>query len=226
MSNEFKEELNKMETGSVALVFSDPSSDLTVEVTLSYLFELQDIWHPHGPDHPLPNTFVVQWSSRWSGGRGRPLLGLMFPEMIDSTTWGAFQEIWINKYLLYKIFTFKVDRSWHWKIWEEQIPRKVSFDLTYSWLRITIQIARQGREARRGERKERRDAEEGEKNGENDGQEEKKNGEESPAAENGDEPEKWSVFFFAFVLCLLHVISHEIQTYLFLANPGLLSWWI
>merc|ERR1719342_248730 len=32
MSNEFKEELNKMETGSVALVFSDPSSDLTVEV--------------------------------------------------------------------------------------------------------------------------------------------------------------------------------------------------
>ena len=33
MSNEFKEELNMMETGSVALVFSDPSSDLTVEVT-------------------------------------------------------------------------------------------------------------------------------------------------------------------------------------------------
>merc|ERR1711922_48209 len=32
MSNEFKEELNKVETGSVALVFSDPSSDLTVEV--------------------------------------------------------------------------------------------------------------------------------------------------------------------------------------------------
>merc|ERR1719403_601138 len=32
MSNEFKEELNKMETGSVALVFSDPGSDLTVEV--------------------------------------------------------------------------------------------------------------------------------------------------------------------------------------------------
>ena len=43
MSNEFKEELNKMETGSVALVFSDPSSDLTVEVTLSDLFDLQDI---------------------------------------------------------------------------------------------------------------------------------------------------------------------------------------
>ena len=35
MSNEFKEELNKMETGSVALVFSDPGSDLTVEVILS-----------------------------------------------------------------------------------------------------------------------------------------------------------------------------------------------
>merc|ERR1711928_147638 len=49
---------------------------------------------------------------------------------------------------------------------------------------------RQGREARRGERKERRDAEEGEKNRENDGQEGEKNGEESPAAENGDEPEK------------------------------------
>ena len=42
MSNEFKEELNKMETGSVALVFSDPGSDLTVEVILSDLFELQD----------------------------------------------------------------------------------------------------------------------------------------------------------------------------------------
>ena len=55
---------------------------------------------------------------------------------------------------------------------------------------ITTQIARQGREARRGERKERRDAEEGEKNGENDGQEGEKNGEESLAAENGDEPEK------------------------------------
>ena len=51
--------------------------------------------------------------------------------------------------------------------------------MTKSRLRITTQIARQGREARRGERKERRDAEEGEKNGE-----------ESPAAENGDEPEK------------------------------------
>ena len=62
--------------------------------------------------------------------------------------------------------------------------------MTCSRLRITIQIARQGREARRGERKERRDAEEGEKNGENDGHEGEKNGEETPAAENGDEPEK------------------------------------
>ena len=53
-----------------------------------------------------------------------------------------------------------------------------------------MNIARQGREARRGERKERRDAEEGEKNGELDGQEGEKNGEEFPAAENGDEPEK------------------------------------
>ena len=32
MSNKFKEELSRMETGSVALVYSDPSSDLTVEV--------------------------------------------------------------------------------------------------------------------------------------------------------------------------------------------------
>ena len=74
MSNEFKEELNKMETGSVALVFSDPSSDLTVEVTLSDLFELQS------------KTFDSQQSSRSSGGRGRLLSGPMFPEMTDSTT--------------------------------------------------------------------------------------------------------------------------------------------
>ena len=53
-----------------------------------------------------------------------------------------------------------------------------------------INIARQGREARRGERKERRDAEEGEKNDENSGQEAEKNGKETQAAENGDEPEK------------------------------------
>ena len=32
MTSEFKEELSKMETGSVALVYSDPNSDLTVEV--------------------------------------------------------------------------------------------------------------------------------------------------------------------------------------------------
>ena len=32
MSSEFKEELSRMETGSVALVYSDPNSDLTVEV--------------------------------------------------------------------------------------------------------------------------------------------------------------------------------------------------
>ena len=32
MTREFKEELSKMETGSVALVYSDPNSDLTVEV--------------------------------------------------------------------------------------------------------------------------------------------------------------------------------------------------
>ena len=38
MSKEFKEELNKMETGSVALVFSDPSSDLTVEVTICLIY--------------------------------------------------------------------------------------------------------------------------------------------------------------------------------------------
>ena len=32
MTTEFKEELSRMETGSVALVYSDPNSDLTVEV--------------------------------------------------------------------------------------------------------------------------------------------------------------------------------------------------
>ena len=64
MSNEFKEQLNKMETGSVALVFSDPSSDLTVEVTLSDLFELQNICNSYGPDHTLTKTFNTQQSSR------------------------------------------------------------------------------------------------------------------------------------------------------------------
>ena len=40
MSSEFKEELSRMETGSVALVYSDPNSDLTVEV-------MKDIWRLH-----------------------------------------------------------------------------------------------------------------------------------------------------------------------------------
>ena len=38
MSNKFKEELSRMETGSVALVYSDPNSDLTVEVLTTYIF--------------------------------------------------------------------------------------------------------------------------------------------------------------------------------------------
>ena len=42
MSNKFKEELSRMETGSVALVYSDPSSDLTVEVT--YMSDYLEIW--------------------------------------------------------------------------------------------------------------------------------------------------------------------------------------
>ena len=37
MSSKFKEELSRMETGSVALVFSDPNSDLTVEVKMTNL---------------------------------------------------------------------------------------------------------------------------------------------------------------------------------------------
>ena len=37
MSSKFKEELSRMETGSVALVFSDPNSDLTVEVEMTNL---------------------------------------------------------------------------------------------------------------------------------------------------------------------------------------------
>ena len=57
MSKEFKEELNKMETGSVALVFSDPSSDLTVEVNMSdqliYLSSLVYLF-PYGPDNYPP----------------------------------------------------------------------------------------------------------------------------------------------------------------------------
>ena len=32
MTSEFKEELSKMETGSVALIYKDPNSDLEVEV--------------------------------------------------------------------------------------------------------------------------------------------------------------------------------------------------
>ena len=62
MSNEFKEELNKMETGSVALVFSDPSSDLTVEVKL-YLIYLSSRIFDILLDLiiiPLSNIFIVQ----------------------------------------------------------------------------------------------------------------------------------------------------------------------
>jgi len=120
MSNEFKEELNKMETGSVALVFSDPSSDLTVE--------------------------VVGWKGKTS----------------------------------IRAYVPRNDRLHYLRLIGADTERfeKNKFQ------------ERQGREARRGERKERRDAEEGEKNGENGGQEGEKNGEETPAAENGDEPEK------------------------------------
>ena len=62
MSNEFKEELIKMETGSVALVFSDPSSDLTVEVKL-YLIYLSSRIFDILLDLiiiPLSNIFIVQ----------------------------------------------------------------------------------------------------------------------------------------------------------------------
>ena len=72
MSNEFKEELNKMETGSVALVFSDPSSDLTVEVTISLIYLIFS--YPYGPDHypPAQHLYcpimfkVVGWKGKTS----------------------------------------------------------------------------------------------------------------------------------------------------------------
>jgi len=109
-----------METGSVALVFSDPSSDLTVE--------------------------VVGWKGKTS----------------------------------IRAYVPRNDRLHYMRL--------IGAD-TERFEKNTFQ-ERQGREARRGERKERRDAEEGVKNGEDDGHGGEKNGEGTPAVENVNEPEK------------------------------------